>query len=44
VPTNRLVDTPLNRFPLRFVDSKAVLDDADKWDRRYAEIFGPQRR
>jgi iron(III) transport system substrate-binding protein len=44
VPTNRVVDTPLNRFPLRFVDSKAVLDDADKWDRRYAEIFGPQRR
>jgi iron(III) transport system substrate-binding protein len=44
VPTNLVVVTPLNRFPLRFVDSKAVLDDADKWERRYAEVFGPQRR
>lgn len=44
VPTNRLIETPLNRFPLRFVDAKAVLDDAEKWDRRFAEIFGPQPR
>ena len=44
VPTNRAIETPLNRFPLRFVDAKAVLDDAEKWDRRFAEIFGPQPR
>jgi iron(III) transport system substrate-binding protein len=44
VPTNRQIETPLNRFPLRFVDAKAVLDDAEKWDRRFAEIFGPQPR
>jgi len=44
VPTSRQIDTPLNRFPLRFVDAKAVLDDAEKWDRRFAEIFGPQPR
>ncbi|HSC98019.1 MAG TPA: ABC transporter substrate-binding protein, partial [Casimicrobiaceae bacterium] len=43
VPTNRSVDTPLNRFPLRFVDSAAVLDDAAKWERRYAEIFAGAR-
>ena len=40
VPTSRAIDTPLNRLPLRLVDSKAVLDEADKWARRYAEIFG----
>ena len=44
VPTNRTIDTPLNRFPLRFVDAKAVVDDSGKWDRRYADIFGGQAR
>ena len=44
VPTSRSIDTPLNRLPLRLVDSQAVLDDADKWVRRYAEIFGPAPR
>ena len=43
VPTNRTVETPLNRFPLRFVDSAAVLDDAAKWEKRYAEIFSGAR-
>jgi iron(III) transport system substrate-binding protein len=44
VPTNRRVETPLNRFPLRFVDARAVLDDAAKWERRYDEIFGGRAR
>lgn len=44
VPTSRRIETPLNRFPLRFVDPKAVLDDAEKWERRFAQIFGPQPR
>ena len=44
VPTNRKIETPLNRFPLRFVDAKAMVDDAAKWDSRYADIFGPQPR
>jgi iron(III) transport system substrate-binding protein len=44
VPTNRSIATPLNRFPLRFVDSKAVLDESAKWDRRFAEVFGIQPR
>jgi iron(III) transport system substrate-binding protein len=39
VPANRLVDSRLDAFPLRFVDSGAVLDDAAKWDKRYSEIF-----
>ena len=44
VPTSRSVATPLNRFPLRFVDSKAVLDESGKWDRRFADVFGAQPR
>ena len=44
VPVNRGIETPLNRFPLRFVDAKAVLDESEKWDRRFAEIFGPRPR
>jgi hypothetical protein len=41
---NRRVETTLNRFPLRFVDSAAVLDEAAKWEKRYADIFGGQPR
>ena len=44
VPTNRKVKTPLNRFPLRFVDSRAVLEGSEKWEKRYAEIFTGQTR
>ena len=44
VPTNRHVETPLNRFPLRFVDSAAVLNESDKWERRFADIFGGRAR
>ena len=44
VPTNRSVETPLNRFPLRFVDADAVIDEAVKWERRYDAIFGGQPR
>lgn len=44
VPTNRSIETPLNRFPLRFVDARAALDDAEKWGKRYAEIFGVRLR
>jgi iron(III) transport system substrate-binding protein len=43
VPTNRSVETPLNRFPLRFIDAKTMLDEAQKWERRYADIFGQPR-
>ena len=44
VPVNRKVETPLNRVPLRFVDSGARVDDAAKWQKRYDEIFGAQAR
>ena len=40
IPTNRKVETKLNKFPLRFIDSKAVIDDGTKWEKLYAETFG----
>jgi len=42
IPTTRRIDTKLNKFPLRFIDSKAVIDDGTKWEKLYAEIFGGQ--
>jgi iron(III) transport system substrate-binding protein len=39
VPASRLVETRLDRFPLRFIDSNAVLDDGAKWDKAYTDIF-----
>jgi iron(III) transport system substrate-binding protein len=39
VPTSTKVETPLNRFPLRFVDSHAVLEDSAKWEKRFADIL-----
>jgi iron(III) transport system substrate-binding protein len=44
VPTNRNVDTQLNRFALRFVDPRAVVEDAAKWEKRYADILRAQPR
>ena len=40
IPTNRKVETNLNRFPLKFLDNRALLDDGGKWDKRYSEVFG----
>ena len=40
VPTNRKVDTPLGRLPLKFVDARVTLDEYDKWVKLYEEIFG----
>jgi len=31
VPTNRKIDTPLNKLPLKFVDARVTLDEYDKW-------------
>jgi len=40
IPTNRKVETNLNKFPLKFLDNRALLDDGSKWDKRYSEVFG----
>jgi iron(III) transport system substrate-binding protein len=42
VPANRKAATP-ERTPLRFIDGKTVLDEGEKWDKRFAEIFGSHR-
>src|SRR5437879_1087064 len=42
-PTNRKIDTPLNKLPLKFVDARVTLDEYDKWVKLYEEIFGKGR-
>ncbi len=39
VPTNKKVDTPLNKIPMKFVDPKIALDEDAKWTKLYDEIF-----
>jgi iron(III) transport system substrate-binding protein len=43
VPTNKKIDTPLNKLPLKFVDARVTLDEYDKWVKLYEEIFGKGR-
>jgi len=40
VPTSTKIDTPLNKLPMKFVDARNVLDEYDKWNRLYEELFG----
>jgi iron(III) transport system substrate-binding protein len=39
VPTSKKVDTPLNKIPMKFVDARIVLDEYQKWERLYEELF-----
>jgi iron(III) transport system substrate-binding protein len=43
VPTNRKVDTPLNKVPVEMVDPKAIIDEQAKWTRLYDELFLKQK-
>ncbi|HET7362535.1 MAG TPA: extracellular solute-binding protein [Burkholderiales bacterium] len=43
VPTNRKVDTPLNKVPLLVVDPKIILDQQAKWTKLYEELFTKAR-
>ena len=43
VPTSRKVDTPLNKIPMRFVDSRVQLDEFQKWQKLYEDIFTKAR-
>jgi len=43
VPTNRKVDSPLNKIPLLVVDPKVMLDQQAKWSKLYEELFLKQR-
>lgn len=44
VPTNRKIDTPLNKIPLEMVDPKVMLDEHAKWTKLYEELFLRQAR
>ena len=39
VPTNTKVDTPLNKIPMKFVDARVALDEYQKWEKIYEELF-----
>jgi iron(III) transport system substrate-binding protein len=43
VPTNRKVDTPLNKVALEIVDPKVMIDEHEKWTRLFEELFLKQR-
>jgi iron(III) transport system substrate-binding protein len=39
VPTSRKVDTPLNKVPMKFVDARVALDEYQKWEKLYEDLF-----
>ena len=44
VPTNTKVESPFTKGPMRFVDSRVMLDEYEKWNKLYEEIFGAKGR
>ncbi|MDA1184572.1 MAG: extracellular solute-binding protein [Acidobacteria bacterium] len=43
VPTSRTIDTPLNKVPMIFVDARVSIDEYDKWQDLYTDLFGAGR-
>jgi iron(III) transport system substrate-binding protein len=43
VPTSKKVDTPLNKIPMKFVDARVALDEFQKWEKLYDELFSRKR-
>ena len=43
VPTNRKIESPLNKVPLLVVDPKVILDEQAKWTKLYEELFTKAR-
>jgi iron(III) transport system substrate-binding protein len=39
VPSNLKVDTPLNQFPHEIIDAAIALDEGDKWDKLWSNLF-----
>ncbi|MDB5776847.1 MAG: transporter substrate-binding protein [Herbaspirillum sp.] len=39
VPANKAVDTPLNKFAFKMIDPVIVLDESDKWQKLWDDIF-----
>jgi iron(III) transport system substrate-binding protein len=44
VPTSTKIRTDLNKFPIKFVDSSAMLDNYSKWTKLYEEIINRQAK
>lgn len=39
VPSSNAVDSPLNKFPYQMIDPVIVLDEAQKWEKLWANFF-----
>lgn len=39
VPTSRTVDSPLNKFPYRVIEPAVVLDEMDRWEKIWTDLF-----
>src|SRR5438445_10551930 len=39
VPSSRAVDTHLNKFPFEMIDPVITLDEADRWERLWSDLF-----
>jgi iron(III) transport system substrate-binding protein len=39
VPASTKVDTQLNKFPFQMIDPAVILDEADKWEKLWSELF-----
>jgi iron(III) transport system substrate-binding protein len=39
VPSSKAVDTPLNKFPFEMIDPVITLDEADKWEKLWSQLF-----
>ncbi len=44
VPTSTKVENVFGKGPLKFVDSRMMLDEYEKWNKLYEEIFGGKGR
>jgi iron(III) transport system substrate-binding protein len=39
VPASTAVDTNLNKFPYEMIDPAVVIDESEKWERLWSELF-----
>lgn len=39
VPASRTVDSPLNKFPYRVIEPTTVLDEIDRWEKIWTDLF-----
>jgi iron(III) transport system substrate-binding protein len=44
VPTSKNVETNLNKMPIKFIDTKVVLDENKKWTKLYEEVVTKQSK